>query len=35
VAQNKAWTRQNVISSAIENATTASNSAFAAFLQHK
>jgi hypothetical protein len=35
VAQSKARTRQNVISSAIENATTANNSAFAAFLQQK
>jgi hypothetical protein len=35
VAQSKARTRQNVISSAVENATTASNTAFAAFLQHK
>jgi len=35
VAQNRARTRQNVISSAIDNVTTANNSAFSAFLQQK
>jgi len=35
VAQTRARTRQNVISSAIDNATTANNSAFSTFLQQK
>jgi len=35
VAQNRARTRQNVISSAIDSATTANNSVFSAFLQQK
>jgi hypothetical protein len=35
VAQNRARTRQNVISSAIDSATTANNSAFSVFLQQK
>jgi hypothetical protein len=35
VAQSKARTRQNVISSAIKSATTANNVAFAALLQQK
>jgi len=35
VVNNRARTRQNVLSSAIESATTANNSAFAAFLQQK
>jgi len=35
VAQSKARTRQNVISSAIETATTANNAAFASLLQQK
>jgi hypothetical protein len=35
VAQNRARTRQNIISSAIDNATTANNSAFSAFHQQK
>jgi len=35
VAQSRARTRQNVIISAIESATTANNSAFSAFLQQK
>jgi hypothetical protein len=35
VAQNRARTRQNVISSAIDSATTANNSVFSTFLQQK
>jgi len=35
VAQTEAWTRQNVITSAIETATSANQNAFAAFLQQK
>jgi len=35
VAQNRARTRQNVISSAIDNVTSANNSAISAFLQQK
>jgi len=34
-SQSRARTRQNVISSAIETATSSNNNAFAAFLQHK